>query len=376
MPTFLAVTSRGMEEPLRQELSDLGMKGIRAVQGGHLFETNWKGAYEANLHLRCATRVALPILDFPAYEPDHLYHNVLKHDFTKYIDPQGTIAVDATVKDSVFTDQRFVAMKIKDAIVDQFREKFGERPNVDTKKPDLLILARIYKNNVSLSIDTSGEGLFKRGYRQEQVTAPIKEHVAAGLLRISKWSKETPLVDPMCGSGTFLIEGALMALNIAPGTLRPSFGFEKLKTFQSEVWDEVVQEALSKEKEELPFRFYGSDISRKAISAAKINAQKAGVSDLIDFQPTPIVMLEPPAETGMIIVNPPYGERMGEDPEELADSYRDLGFAMKNKFRGWTLWMLSPKKELAQLIGMKSSERYTVWNGPIELNFLKYEIKK
>lgn len=375
MPNFLAVTSRGMELPLKNELTELGMKSLNEVQGGYTFESNWKGAYQANLSLRTATRIALPILDFPAYEPDHLYHNILKHDFTKYIDVNGTIAVDATVKDSAFKDQRFVAMKVKDAIVDQFREKFGSRPDVDSRNPDLLILVRVYKNNVSVSIDTSGEGLFKRGYREESVPAPIKEHVAAGLLKIAKWDGTTPLVDPMCGSGTILIEAALMAMKIAPGTLRSSFAFQKLKTFQREAWDEAVSEAMSEEKETLDFKLYGFDRSGKAIGAALANAKKAGVTDLIDFNRSGVDILEPPCETGTVIVNPPYGERLGH-PEDLKDSYRDLGFAMKTRFKGWTLWMLSPDKEFAQLIGMKSSERHTVWNGPIELQFLKYEIKK
>ncbi|HEX4922492.1 MAG TPA: THUMP domain-containing protein [Bdellovibrionales bacterium] len=376
MPTFLAITSRGIENPLRDELTELGFKSIKAVQGGFTFETNWKGAYEANLRLRAATRVALPILDFPAYEPDHLYHNVLKHDFTKYIDVKGTLAVDATVKDSVFKDQRFVALKVKDAIVDQFREKYGERPNVDSKNPDLTILARVYKNNVSLSIDTTGEGLFKRGYRQEQVPAPMKEHVAAGLLRIAKWDGRTPLVDPMCGGGTILIEAALQALDIAPGSLRKSFAFQRMKGFQADAWDEVVNEAAEREKTELGFKLYGFDRSKMAITAAKINARKAGVDEVVEFAPSQVSLLEPPCEHGIVIVNPPYGERMGHNDASVADSYRDLGFAMKTRFKGWTMWMLSPSKEVAQLIGMKSSERHTVWNGPIELNFLKYEIKK
>ncbi len=376
MPNFLAVTSRGMEPALREELTELGMKSLHEVQGGYTFESNWKGAYQANLSLRTATRIALPILDFPAYEPDHLYHNILKHDFTKYIDVKGTVAVDASVKDSIFTDQRWVAMKVKDAIVDQFREKFGERPNVDTKDPDLLVLVRVYKNQVSVSIDTSGDGLFKRGYRQESVPAPIKEHVAAGLLKLAKWDGTTPLVDPMCGSGTILIEAALMAMKIAPGTLRSGFGFQRLKTFQPEVWDETVNETMEQEKETLDFKLYGFDRSRKAIGAATANAKKAGVQDLIDFSPSTVDILEPPCESGMVIVNPPYGERIGTNDEDLNDSYRDLGFAMKTRFKGWTMWMLSPQKELAQLIGMRSCERHTVWNGPIELQFLKYEIKK
>ncbi|MEQ1876993.1 MAG: THUMP domain-containing protein [Bdellovibrionia bacterium] len=364
-----------MEAPLRAELTEMGMTNIHEVQGGYTFESNWKGAYQANLSLRTATRVALPILDFPAYEPDHLYHNVLKHDFTKYIDVKGTLAVDATVKDSIFTDQRFVAMKIKDAIVDQFREKFGERPNVDSKNPDLLLLVRVYKNQVSISIDTSGEGLFKRGYRQETVPAPIKEHVAAGLLKITKWDGKTPLVDPMCGSGTILIEAALMAMKIRPGTLRSQFAFQKLKTFQPDAWNEAVTEAMAEEQESLDFKLYGFDRSGKAVGAAITNAEKAGVSDLIEFKRSGVDILEPPCETGIVILNPPYGERLGH-PEDLKDSYRDLGFAMKTRFKGWTMWMLSSDKEHAQLLGLRSSERHTVWNGPIELSFLKYEINK
>lgn len=373
MPQFFALTSRGLTEVLEGELRTFGFDRVERVPGGVYFETNWEGCYRANLKLRTATRVVLPILDFPSYNDEDLYHNVQKHDYTKYIDADGTVAVEASVRESVHTDSRFVAMRVKDAVVDQFREKFGERPDVDPERPDLMLVVRVVRNNVQISIDTSGSGLFKRGYRKEMVTAPLKEHLAAGLLELSGWDAQCSIVDPMCGSGTILIEGALKAMGIGPGTLRSEFGFQRWKTFQKETWNRVVEETLGEERAELPFKFYGYDIDSKAIRASKANAAAAGVSDLIDFKKQEVSLLEPPCERGLIIVNPPYGERLDEN---VKDTFRDLGYALRTRFPGWTCWLLSGSKDFSNLMGLKSSRRMPVFNGPIECRFLKYEIRK
>lgn len=356
MPKFIATTSRGLENALFEELSSMGIKGLEKAPSGVEFQGNWSTCYKVNLQSRIASRVLLTILDFTAYKPEELYHNIQKHDFTKYIDPQQTLTIEASVRESAFKDQRFLAMKIKDAIVDQFREKFDERPSVDNKKADLRIYVRGVRNTFNVSVDTSGESLFKRGYREEALEAPLKENVAAGLLALSDWDCEMPLVDPFCGSGTFLIEAALKMQNISPGTLRKEFGFEKLKGFQEEVFEEELQMALDQEKEEtafdvdeetLPKKLYGYDIDSDAIKIAKRNAKKAGVSHLIEFKRHPVETLVAPAPEGMIIANPPYGARIGEEVL-LTDLYKDFAHTMKANFKGWTAYVLSGNPDLSK----------------------------
>lgn len=372
MPRFLAVTSAGLAETLLDELKGLGVKNPKQIGPGVEFDSNWEGCYKLNLHVRTATRIVMPILDFPAYNGEDLYHNLLKHDFTKYIETNETLSIEASTVDSAMRDQRYIAMKAKDAIVDQFRDKFGVRPDVQNKNPDLLIFIKVVKNQVHVAIDTSGDSLFKRGYRREVGVAPVKEHLAAGLLRISGWTPDMPVIDPMCGSGTFLIEAALMALNIAPGTLRHEFGFQKMKGYDKEAFEKVVTETLDNEKAELPFKFYGFDKDGDCIKAARINASEAGVADFIEFKKQQVSLFEPPAEKGIIIVNPPYGERLND---EVVDSYKDLSFALKSRFKGWTCWMLSGHQQAGDIMGLKSARKYQVYNGPIECRFLKYEIR-
>jgi putative N6-adenine-specific DNA methylase len=374
MARFFAMTSRGLSDVLEAELRELGFDKILKGLGGVYFDSNWAGCYRANLRSRVATRILLPILDFPAYQPEELYHNIRKHDFTKYIKPEGTIAVDANVRDcGAFRDQRFVAMKTKDAIVDQFREKFGERPDVEVENPDLRIVIRGVRNNFSVSIDTTGEPLFKRGYRVGHVDAPLKEHVAAGILRMTEWKKDVPIVDPMCGSGTFLIEGALMALGISPGTNRKSFAFQKLAGFKRDEWEKEVSAALAEELSELPFKFYGFDIDRVALKSAKQNVAEAGLSEFIEIQRHPMEILQAPCEKGIMVVNPPYGERIGTK-DELIEVYKNLAHVMKTSFKGWECYVLSGDPELSKAMHLKAERKFPVFNGPIECRLLKYRM--
>jgi 23S rRNA G2445 N2-methylase RlmL len=303
-----------------------------------------------------------------------LINRILKHDFTKYIDPSGKISVDATVRDcGAFRDQRFVAMKVKDAIVDQFRDKFEVRPDVDTARPDLTIVVRAVNNQFSVSIDTSGDPLFKRGYRVGHVEAHVKEHLAAGILRMTGWQGETSVVDPMCGSGTFLIEAALMALNIAPGALRRGFAFQRLKGFQKAEWDREATAAGEMEKTELPFKFYGFDVDKHALQAARDNAEEAGVAEYIEFQRHPMETLKAPVESGMMIVDPPYGERMGMK-DELIETYKNLAHVMKTGFKGWDCYVLSGAPELSAAMKLKAERRFPLYHGPIECRLLKYRM--
>ena len=373
MPVFYASCPKGMIEALEIELQELGLKTIDKNSGGVVFESNWEGCYKANLHSRLASRILKPILDFSAYQPEELYKQVLNHDFTKYIKPTQTISIDASVKECMMKDQRFVAMKIKDAIVDQFRDKYGIRPDVSNDRPDLRIHVKAYKNFFSLAVDTSGDSLFQRGYRTEFVEAPLKENFAAGLLRLSEWDQKSPLVDFMCGSGTFLIEAAMMALKIAPGIHRKRFGFMNWLSYDRATWDKLVDEAMDQEKTELDFKLYGFDIDRKAIVIAKNNARNAGVDDVIEFKREPVATVAPPVEKGLAVVNPPYGVRIG-DEDNLRDVYRDLGFTLKHRFKGWDCWILSGNRDLIADMKLKSTRKHFVFNGNIECRFLKYSM--
>lgn len=373
MAHFYASCPQGLADLVEKELQSFGLKTWEKTAGGVIFESNWAGCYKANLNSRFASRILKPVLDFPAYQNDELYHNIQKHDFTKYIKPNQTMAVDVVVKECKLHDQRFVAMKIKDAIVDQFRDKFGVRPDVDSKEPHLRIHVRGFKNQFAVSIDTSGHSLFMRGYRLKTGEAPLKENLAAGLLGLAEWDKKTPIVDLFCGSGTILIEAALMALNVAPGLQRKSFGFMHLLDFDKEAWDDVVQEAIENEKEELDFKFYGYDVDKKVLDIAKRNAKSAGVAEHIIFKSTSVSVALPPEEKCIVICNPPYGSRIG-DEDNLKDVYRDLGFTLKHRFTGTEAWVLSGNKDLLAEMKLKSTRKHFVYNGNIECRFLKYEM--
>ena len=381
MPQFLATTALGLVEVLEKELKSFGIEHTEKINGGVFFESNWEGCYNVNLRSQIASRVLKPILDFPAYHGEDIYHNIMKHDFTKYIDPDQTIRVEASLKECKIQDQRFLAMKTKDAIVDQFREKFDRRPDVDNSSPDMKIYIKGYKNQFSVAIDTSGDSLFMRGYRLTAGDAPLKENLAAGLLALSEWTPEKPLIYPLCGSGTLLIEAALKASRIAPGTLRKRFGFQNLKNYQEDVWEKLVQKAMDEEIEEPDVHLYGYDIDRQVIQAAKQNARRAGVEHLIKFKAESVATLKPPVleegeaalQPGFILTNPPYGARIG-DEDNLRDVYRDLAHSMKVGFKGWTGWILSGNKDLIMDLKLKSTRKHFVYNGNIECRFLKYDI--
>lgn len=373
MAEFFVSTNVGLVEVLEAELENLGLNITKTVRAGVFFEGNWDDCYKVNLHSRVASRVLKPIMRFVAYQPEEFYGQMLKHDFSRYIDVDQTFAIDASTRDSMMKDQRFIAMKAKDAIADQFMDKFGRRPDVDAKNPDLLVHVRAVKNQFTVMIDTSGTSLFMRGYRLESGDAPLKENLAAGLIYLSEWDKSSPIVDPMCGSGTILIEAAQMALNIAPGLSRKSFGFQKLKNYKPEVWEKLVDDAIASELEDLPFKLYGFDIDGDILKKAKSNAKRAGVENVIQFKYDQIATLAAPCEKGMIITNPPYGARIG-DEDNLRDVYKDFSHTLKVQFKNWEAWLLAGNKDLIADLKLKSSRKHFVFNGAIECRFLKYEM--
>lgn len=374
MPKFLALTSRGLEPAVHDELVELGFRSPKIKPLGVEFESNWEGCYRANFWLRSATRVVLPILDFPAYQPEDLYNNLKRHDFTKYIRVDQTLAVDAKTRlSNAFRDQRFLALKTKDAIVDQFRDKFGSRPNIDTENPDLRVMVRVVKSEASVAIDTSGESLAHRGYRKVSVMAPLREHMASGLIRLAGWNPNSTLVDPMCGSGTFLIEAALRSMGRPPGGRRLEYGFMKLQGFNAEAWDKVKREGLRARSPQV--RLLGFDKEPSAIRAAQENARQAGVDALVSFRHMDMNRLKRQGATGMVITNPPFGERLGEI-EKLKVVYAELAQTLKREFTGWDCWLLSGNDELTQGLRLKAERRIQVYNGNLDCRFLYYPMRE
>lgn len=374
MPKFLALTSKGLGSVLKRELEQKGFKVLKEASSSVEFEGPWSECYRANFVLRTATRVVLPVLNFSAYNYQDLYHNLFKkHDFTKYIDVDQTLAIDASTSDPALKDQRMVAMKAKDAIVDQFRKKWDRRPSVDTKEPDLNVVIKVARSQVSVSIDTTGRPLSFRGYRQEQGEAPLREHVAAALIYWTGWQGEVPLVDPMCGSGTLLIEAALMQQKRPAQEIGRHFNFQKLKIFQTDAFEKVKTQVFKDEDSRSKLKLFGFDKNRSVIEVAKRNARRAGVEQLITFEHRDLSDLRLPPEPGCIVVNPPYGERL-EDLDRAKDLYLDLGYKLKEQAGGWDFWILSGHTELTRNLKMKAEQKYPLMNGPIECRWVHYKI--
>jgi putative N6-adenine-specific DNA methylase len=345
--------------------------------------------YRANLWLRTAIRVLVPIRRFTAYTPEELYDRAREVDWRTHLTTDHSFAVDCNLRDSAITHSQYAALKVKDAVADQFRDRCGKRPTVDTETPDVRINLHIAQNACTLSLDSSGETLHKRGYRAAQTEAPLNETLAAGLVLLSGWDRRSPLMDPMCGSGTILIEAALMAADAAPGLLRRRFGFETWPGFDKAAWKRLLEEAKSRMHTAhsrgrsagggsasgglCHIRIVGSDISAEAVAAARKNCEAAGVSRWVSFEVRDIADLPGQSGPGVIICNPPYGERLGE-AEELKPLYRRMGEVFKERFKGFTAHVLAGNPRLAKQIGLKPRARTQLFNGPIECQFLRFDL--
>lgn len=370
---FFATTAKGVEEVLAAELERLGIPEVTVESGGARFGGGMEAAYRANLWLRTASRVLLTLAEFDCESPEQLYQGVRGVQWTDYLTPAMTLAVDCNLRDSAMTHSGFVALKTKDAIVDELRDRVGSRPNVDTKDPDLRVNVRVFRNRCTLSLDTSGSPLDRRGYRLERHEAPLKENLAAALIELSGWDGSVPFLDPMCGTGTIAIEAALKALRIAPGLLRGGFGFQRWPGFDRRLWQSLVQEARRERVAELPAPIQGTDISHSAIAMAHENAKRAGVGEFLTLWRAPIEELAPPAAPGVMICNPPYGKRLGEE-EALRPLYKEIGDVLKQRCKGYTAWLFTGNLQLAKSVGLKATRRIVLFNGPIECRLLKYEM--
>lgn len=367
---MIAKTFRGLEEVLATELVNLGANNVEMQRRAVSFTGDKNFMYKANLHLRTASRILKPIAHFNASNPDEVYEELKKVNWTDYMTVQTTFSIDATVYSDEFRHSKFVTYKVKDAIVDWFREKTGDRPSVRLDNPNLMFNIHIADNRCTLSLDSSGESLHKRGYRISQTEAPLNEALAAGMLLLAGWSGQTNFVDPMCGSGTLLIEAALIALNIPPGIYRSSFAFEKWNDFDSEMFDDVYNDDSAEKK--FDFKIYGSDILQRAISISDQNVRSSGLSKYIVLQTKAIADLEPEVKECLMVTNPPYGERITSD--DIYGLYASLGTSMKHKFPGNTCWVISSHDECLDKIGLKPTERIKLLNGTLDCWYNRYDI--
>ncbi len=367
---LIAKTFMGLEPVLARELTDLGANNVKIGRRMVTFSGDKEMMYRANFQLHTAIRVLKPIKHFRALSAEDVYEGVKSVDWSEYLSLEKTFAVDSVVFSDEFRHSKFVAYKVKDAIVDQFREKTGKRPNISITNPDTRLHIHIADDRCTLSLDSSGESLHRRGYRQESVEAPLNEVLAAGMILMTGWHGECDFIDPMCGSGTLLIEAALIAHNMAPGLFRKEFAFEKWPDFDSELFDSIYND----DSKERPFahHIYGYDIDIKAVNTARLNARAAGLTKDITIAEQDFKNFLQPKERSIIVTNPPYGERISTP--NLMATYKMIGERFKHQFIGNDAWVLSYREECFEQIGLKPSIKIPLYNGSLECEFRRYQM--
>lgn len=368
---MIAKTFQGLEEVLAKELTDLGANNVEIGRRMVSFSGNKELMYRANFALRTALRILKPIKRFEAQNADEVYEQVRAIDWGEWLTPEKTFAVDSVVYSEEFRHSKFVAYRVKDAVADRFRETCGKRPSVRLNDPDVLLHIHIAGTSCTLCLDSSGESLHRRGYRQESTEAPLNEVLAAGMVLLTGWQGECDLVDPMCGSGTILIEAGLIARNIAPGVFRQGYAFEKWPDFDAGLFEQVYND----DSAERPFEhhLYGYDILQQAYQKASRNVKAAGLSKDTTLAVRPLEEFVRPAGKALMITNPPYGERLGGG-QSLLDLYSTLGSKLKHEFYDNTAWVISSNREAVNQIGLHPSERIPLFNGALECEFRKYEL--
>ena len=367
---LIAKTFMGLEPVLAQELTQLGANNVQTGRRMVSFTGDKEMMYRANFQLHTAIRILKPIAHFKARSAEDMYDEVKKIDWSKYIEKGKTFSVDSVVYSEEFRNSRFVTYKVKDAIVDQFREKSGIRPNISVSNPDIRLNIHIAEDKATLSLDSSGESLHRRGYRQESVEAPLNEVLAAGMILMSGWKGDSDFIDPMCGSGTILIEAALIARNISPGVFRKEFAFEKWPDYDQELFDRIYND--DSQEKEFNHHIYGYDIDMKAVNTARLNVKAAGLSQLVTVEQQDFKNFKKPAEKSIIITNPPYGERISTP--NLLGTYKMIGERLKHEFGGNEAWVLSYREECFDQIGLKPSIKIPLYNGSLECEFRKYSL--
>ena len=368
---LVATTFHGLEEVLSAELLRLGARDIENHNRSVSFTGDLGFIYKANLCLRTALRVLLPVSSFTITDPESLYTNVKSIDWSNYFSVNQSFVIDCVMNSDKFANSMFPSLKIKDAIADFFRDKEGKRPSVDKENPDIYIYAHISREKCMLFMDTSGEPLFKRGYKKEVGQAPMSECLAAGLVLLSGWEPHKTLVDFMCGSGTILIEAALIAGNIPPGIFREKFAFQNWNNYNEDQYKIIKDGAISHIKE-MDGYLYGCDRNERVIEKAIENITNANVDDMIRIKTSDFRDFTPPEHKGVIIINPPYGEKMFK--EEVATLYKMIGDHLKKNYQGWTAWIISSYPDTIKAIGLHNTRKITLYNGPLECKFLKYDL--
>ena len=367
---LIAKTFMGLEPVLAKELTQLGANEVQIGRRMVSFMGDKEMMYRANFQLHTAIRILKPIKHFKALSADDVYREVQKIDWSEYIGLDKTFAVDSVVFSEEFRHSKFVAYKVKDAIVDQFREKTGKRPNISVANPDIRLNIHIAEDKCTLSLDSSGESLHRRGFRQESVEAPLNEVLAAGMILMTGWQGETDFIDPMCGSGTLLVEAALIAHNMAPGLFRKEYAFEKWPDFDSDLFDRIYNDDSS--EREFTHHIYGYDVDIKAVNTARLNVRAAGLLNDITVEEADFKNFTQPKEKSIIVTNPPYGERISTP--DLLGTYKMIGERLKHQFLNNDAWILSYREECFDQIGLKPSIKIPVYNGSLECEFRKYQI--
>ena len=367
---LIAKTFQGLEEVLAKELVALGANNVQLGRRMVSFTGDKELMYKANFHLRTAIRILKPIMHFKAADADEVYNVIKSMEWERYLDSKSTFSVDSVVYSDVFRHSKFVAYRVKDAIADYFNEKYGERPSVRLNNPDLIFHIHIAGEDCTLAFDSSGESLHRRGYRVETGAAPINEVLAAGMIMLTGWNGECDFIDPMCGSGTLPIEAALIARNIAPGVFRQGYAFEKWKDFDSELFKSIYDDDSG--EREFNHKIYGYDVDGRMVACARRNVKSAMMGDIIEIECRDIKDFVEPTERAIMVVNPPYGERLVL--ENLLQVYKELGSRLKHSFQGNEAWVISSSYDCFDQIGLKASARIPLYNGDLDCEFRKYEL--
>lgn len=368
---MIAKTMAGLEDVLAEELIGLGANNLEIGKRMVSFEGDLALMYKANIQCRTALRILRPVYEFKAKTTDDIYKKVKAMNWFEHLTEDSTFAIDAITFSDYFTHSKFVAYRVKDAIADYFMQRTEKRPSVNVENPDLLINFHIAHDKCTLSFDSSGESLHKRGYRVAQTEAPLNEVLAAGMILKTGWRGGSDFIDPMCGSGTLLIEAAMIAMNVPPGIYRQNFAFEKWKNFNADLFETIYNDDSG--EREFKYKIYGSDISSEAIAIAAKNVKNAGLDKSIDLKVMPFESYtEAPSENAILVTNPPYGERI--KPEDLFGLYENIGERLKHVFMGYSAWILSYKKECFDKIGLKPSKKIQLVNGSLQCEFRKYDI--
>ena len=377
---MIAQTLFGLEEVLRVELLKLGARDIQRHNRAVSFQGDPGFLYKANLCLRTAIRILVPIHDFRLRSVDELYRGILRIDWETFLSPQDSFAVRCTLNSPYLDHTQFAMQRTKDAIVDRFRERYGQRSSVDTDDPDVRIHVHVIGDHCQVSLDSSGGSLHERGYRSETGSAPINEVLAAGMVQLSGWDPRRPLVDPMCGSGTIAIEAGLLACNIPPGLFRKGFGFQRWNDYDADLYGTIHDAQLKRIGEDRPVIVAG-ERARRVAEMALTNVRSAQLEDTIEVRNTPFEELEPPAGKGVLIINPPYGERMdhrGAEAEAGTEAinafYKMIGDTLKKRWAGWQAWVITSNLEAAKHLKLTPKPRIQLFNGALDCRFMKYDL--